>query len=130
MGGIPCLWNGKVVKDEEDQVVQGLYAAGEASCASVHGANRLGANSLLDLVVFGRACAHTIAEECKPGDDFTPVKPTDGEESIANIDRIRMADGEINTAALRTQMQKVMQNNAAVFRTAETLEDGCEMTQE
>jgi len=133
MGGVPTNWKGQVLtmdKEGKDKVVGGLYAAGETACASVHGANRLGANSLLDLVVFGRACAHTIAEECKPGDDFTPVKPTDGEESIANIDRIRMADGEINTAALRTQMQKVMQNNAAVFRTAETLEDGCEMTQE
>merc|ERR1712241_484150 len=133
MGGVPTNWKGQVLtmdNEGKDKVVGGLYAAGETACASVHGANRLGANSLLDLVVFGRACAHTIAEECKPGDDFTPVKPTDGEESIANIDRIRMADGEINTAALRTQMQKVMQNNAAVFRTAETLEDGCEMTQE
>ncbi|CBY08793.1 unnamed protein product [Oikopleura dioica] len=133
MGGVPTNWKGQVItmdNEGKDKVVGGLYAAGETACASVHGANRLGANSLLDLVVFGRACAHTISEECKPGDDFTPVKPTDGEESIANIDRIRMADGEINTAALRTQMQKVMQNNAAVFRTAETLEDGCEMTQE
>lgn len=133
MGGVPTNWKGQVItldKDGSDKIVGGLYAAGETACASVHGANRLGANSLLDLVVFGRACAHTIAEECKPGDDFTPVKPTDGEQSVANIDRVRMADGEINTAALRNQMQKTMQNNAAVFRTAETLEEGCELTEE
>merc|ERR1712037_562384 len=85
MGGVPTNWKGQVLtmdQEGKDKVVGGLYAAGETACASVHGANRLGASSLLDLVVFGRACAHTIAEECKPGDDFTPVKPTDGEESI------------------------------------------------
>lgn len=84
-----------------DKIVKGLYAAGETACASVHGANRLGANSLLDLVVFGRACAKTIEEECKPGDEFPEIAPNAGEESISNIDKVRMADGNINTATLR-----------------------------
>merc|ERR1711970_88558 len=133
MGGVPTNWKGQVItptKDDPHKVVKGLYAAGETACASVHGANRLGANSLLDLVVFGRACAKTIEEECRPGDDFAPLAPNAGEESIANIDKVRMADGDINTAALRTQLQKTMQNNAAVFRTGEVLEEGCEITQE
>jgi len=133
MGGIPTNWRGQVVtlnEDGSDKIVKGLYAAGETACASVHGANRLGANSLLDLVVFGRACAKTIEEECRPGDEFPGLKANAGEESIANIDKVRMADGEINTAALRTELQKTMQNNAAVFRTGEVLEEGCEITQE
>jgi len=133
MGGIPTNWKGQVIdlnEDGSDRVVKGLYAAGETACASVHGANRLGANSLLDLVVFGRACAKTIEEECNPGDEFPALAPNAGEESIANIDKVRMADGDINTAALRNQLQKTMQNNAAVFRTGEVLEEGCEITQE
>merc|ERR1712157_173524 len=86
MGGIPTNWKGQVLtmdNEGKDKVVGGLYAAGETACASVHGANRLGANSLLDLVVFGRACAHTIAEECKPGDEFPEIAPNAGEESIS-----------------------------------------------
>merc|ERR1711920_506003 len=93
MGGIPTNWKGQVVtlnEDGSDRVVKGLYAAGETACASVHGANRLGANSLLDLVVFGRACAKTIEEECRPGDEFPALAPNAGEESIANIDKVRM----------------------------------------
>jgi len=133
MGGVPTNWKGQVITLDEngnDKIVKGLYAAGETACASVHGANRLGANSLLDLVVFGRACAKTIEEECKPGDEFPEIAPNAGEESISNIDKVRMADGNINTATLRTQLQKTMQNNAAVFRTGEVLEEGCEITQE
>jgi succinate dehydrogenase (ubiquinone) flavoprotein subunit len=77
MGGIPTNYKGQVIQENngKDVVVKGLYAAGEAACASVHGANRLGANSLLDLVVFGRACANTIAEENKPGEIFTVLPP-------------------------------------------------------
>jgi succinate dehydrogenase (ubiquinone) flavoprotein subunit len=133
MGGVPTNWKGQVITLDEngnDKIVKGFYAAGETACASVHGANRLGANSLLDLVVFGRACAKTIEEECKPGDEFPEIAPNAGEESISNIDKVRMADGDINTATLRNQLQKTMQNNAAVFRTGEVLEEGCEITQE
>merc|ERR1712131_166392 len=95
MGGVPTNWKGQVITLDEngnDKIVKGLYAAGETACASVHGANRLGANSLLDLVVFGRACAKTIEEECKPGDEFPEIAPNAGEESISNIDKVRMAD--------------------------------------
>jgi len=133
MGGVPTNWRGQVLTQDKhgnDKIVGGLYAAGETACASVHGANRLGANSLLDLVVFGRACAKTIEEECKPGDDIPPLKPDSGHNSISNIDKVRMADGTINSATLRTELQRTMQNNAAVFRTGEVLEDGCEITQE
>lgn len=133
MGGVPTNWKGQVLTLDDkgnDKIVGGLYAAGETACASVHGANRLGANSLLDLVVFGRACAKTIEAECKPGDDISPMRPDSGHESIANIDKVRMADGNINTAALRAQLQKTMQNNAAVFRTGDVLQDGCDITHE
>merc|ERR1712135_278888 len=114
MGGVPTNWRGQVLTQDKhgnDKVVGGLYAAGETACASVHGANRLGANSLLDLVVFGRACAKTIEEECKPGDEFPEIAPNAGEESISNIDKVRMADGTINSATLRTELQRTMQNN-------------------
>lgn len=102
------------------------YAAGEAACASVHGANRLGANSLLDIVVFGRACAHTIADTCKPGDALMDLPAKAGEESVANLDAVRYADGHAGTAELRTEMQKTMQTNAAVFRTGDVLKEGCD----
>ncbi|XP_067007278.1 succinate dehydrogenase [ubiquinone] flavoprotein subunit, mitochondrial [Anabrus simplex] len=126
MGGIPTNYKGQVLTTSggEDKVVPGLYACGEAACSSVHGANRLGANSLLDLVVFGRACAKTIAEENKPGETFGPIKANAGEESVANLDWIRFAKGSIPTATLRLNMQKAMQTHAAVFRTAETLQEG------
>ena len=93
MGGVPTNWRGQVLTQDKhgnDKVVGGLYAAGETACASVHGANRLGANSLLDLVVFGRACAKTIEEECKPGDDIPPLKPDSGHNSISNIDKVSL----------------------------------------
>ncbi|KAJ1522246.1 hypothetical protein ONE63_002552 [Megalurothrips usitatus] len=126
MGGVPTNYKGQVIKnDGSDEIVKGLYAAGETGCSSVHGANRLGANSLLDLVVFGRACAHAIAEENKPGEAIGPLKANAGEESVANLDWVRYADGHTPTADLRLKMQKCMQTNAAVFRTAETLQEGC-----
>ncbi|GFX81707.1 succinate dehydrogenase flavoprotein subunit, mitochondrial [Trichonephila clavipes] len=130
MGGIPTNYRGQVItydSENGDVVVPGLYACGEAACASVHGANRLGANSLLDLVVFGRACAHTIAEENKPGDTVMDLTATDGEESVANLDKMRYADGSTNTAQLRLQMQKTMQTHAAVFRTGESLKEGVKL---
>ena len=93
MGGVPTNWRGQVItldQDGKDKIVGGLYAAGETACASVHGANRLGANSLLDLVVFGRACAKTIEEECKPGDEIPPLRDDSGHDSIANIDKVTL----------------------------------------
>lgn len=127
MGGTPTIWNGKVIetKDGEDVVIPGLYCAGENACV-VHGANRLGANSLLDLVIFGRACAHTITEEHKPGEKIPDISPTAGEKSIQNIDKLKHANGQRPTATVRLEMQKIMQTYAAVFRTAETLKEGCE----
>jgi len=129
MGGVPTNYKGQVIQEKngKDVVVKGLYAAGEAACASVHGANRLGANSLLDLVVFGRACANTIAAENKPGESFANLPSNAGEASIANLDRLRNANGSITTADLRLKMQKTMQNHAAVFREGDTLKKGCRL---
>uniref|UniRef100_A0A8C2R194 succinate dehydrogenase n=1 Tax=Capra hircus TaxID=9925 RepID=A0A8C2R194_CAPHI len=128
MGGIPTNYKGQVLKhvNGQDQVVPGLYACGEAACASVHGANRLGANSLLDLVVFGRACALSIAESCRPGDKVPSIKPNAGEESVMNLDKLRFANGSIRTSELRLNMQKSMQSHAAVFRVGSVLQEGCE----
>uniref|UniRef100_A0A671QKW4 succinate dehydrogenase n=1 Tax=Sinocyclocheilus anshuiensis TaxID=1608454 RepID=A0A671QKW4_9TELE len=128
MGGIPTNYKGQAITHEngEDMVVPGLYACGEAGCASVHGANRLGANSLLDLVVFGRACALTIAETNTPGEKLSPLKPNAGEASVANLDKIRFANGSTRTSEIRLNMQKTMQNHAAVFRTGDVLKEGCE----
>lgn len=127
MGGIPTNYKGQVITSDgqNDKVVPGLYAAGEAGCASVHGANRLGANSLLDLVVFGRACAHAIAAENKPGDTIGELSSSAGEASVANIDKLRFASGNTSTAEIRLNMQKTMQNHAAVFRTGDVLKEGC-----
>ena len=110
-----------------------MYAAGEAACASVHGANRLGANSLLDLVVFGRACALTIAEENKPSETIGKLSPVINHLfvlSVANLDKLRFADGSVTTAELRGKMQKTMQNHAAVFRTGDVLAEGCKKMSE
>ena len=118
MGGIPTKFTGEVltVEDGKDKVVPGLYAAGEAACVSVHGANRLGANSLLDIVVFGRACAKHITETLKPGEPHKPMKSDLGKESIDELDKIRNSAGALSTAQIRLTMQKVMQTDAAVFR--------------
>jgi succinate dehydrogenase (ubiquinone) flavoprotein subunit len=134
MGGIPTNHYGEVIKtvfDEktgaykEDVVVPGLFAAGEVASASVHGANRLGANSLLDIVVFGRACALRIAELCKPGEkapDFANAEA--GFQSIADLDQLRYSNGAVAAAEVRAEMQNVMQQHAAVYRTAESLAEG------
>ena len=128
MGGIPTKYTGQVINQDEngnDQLVKGLYAAGEAACVSVHGANRLGANSLLDIVVFGRACALHIAETNQPN---TPLKTNDsnlGVKSFEELNQLKEKKGTIGTAKIRQNMQKVMQNDAAVFRTQSTLEQGC-----
>jgi succinate dehydrogenase (ubiquinone) flavoprotein subunit len=119
MGGIPTRYTGEVITvdaEGKDKVVPGLYAAGEAACVSVHGANRLGANSLLDIVVFGRACANHIKETLKPGTPHKPMKDDLGKESIAELDKIRNSSGPLSTAKIRLDMQKTMQTEAAVFR--------------
>uniref|UniRef100_R4WJV3 Succinate dehydrogenase [ubiquinone] flavoprotein subunit, mitochondrial n=1 Tax=Riptortus pedestris TaxID=329032 RepID=R4WJV3_RIPPE len=126
MGGIPTNYKGQVLVNygSGDKIIPGLYSCGEASCSSVHGANRLGANSLLDLVVFGRACALTIAEENKPGESIPELKSDAGEASVANLDKLRNSDGNQLTADIRLKMQKAMQKDAAVFRTQDTLQEG------
>ncbi|ORX48201.1 succinate dehydrogenase flavo protein subunit 1 [Hesseltinella vesiculosa] len=128
MGGIPTRYTGEVItvdENGEDKVVPGLYAAGEAACVSVHGANRLGANSLLDIVVFGRAVAHHIAETLEPNTPLKPFAADAGAKTIERLDELRNADGDKSTAEIRLNMQKVMQSDAAVFRTQETLDEGC-----
>jgi succinate dehydrogenase / fumarate reductase flavoprotein subunit len=130
MGGIPANFNGQVVTkvgDDAEAVVEGLMAVGEAACVSVHGANRLGSNSLLDLVVFGRAAAHFCAETMEPGARHRPLPDDAGSDSIERIDRLRHADGSRSTADIRLEMQKIMQNHAAVFRTGEVLDEGVEL---
>merc|ERR1719487_1829744 len=127
MGGIPTNHLGEVLKpteDEPDAIVPSLFAAGEAASASVHGANRLGANSLLDLVVFGRACANRIAAIAKPGEKIPDITKDTGAESVAALDALRYARGAQPTADIRLKMQKIMQNNAAVYRTQESLAQG------
>mmetsp|Transcript_3305 Transcript_3305/g.4838 ORF Transcript_3305/g.4838 Transcript_3305/m.4838 type:complete len:348 (-) Transcript_3305:882-1925(-) len=134
MGGIPTNHHGEVVRTKfddkgdfvEDEIVPGLFAAGEVACASVHGANRLGANSLLDIVVFGRACAQRIADIAKPGEAMTELKADAGMDSLAELDKIRFAEGSTPTSEIRADMQNTMQEHAAVYRTAETLAEGKE----
>ncbi|KIJ94378.1 hypothetical protein K443DRAFT_110475 [Laccaria amethystina LaAM-08-1] len=129
MGGIPTKYTGEVLtvdKGGNDKIVPGLYAAGEAACVSVHGANRLGANSLLDIVVFGRACAHHIRDTLTPGKPHKAIPEEAGIESIEFLDKIRRSDGPEPTAKIRLDMQKAMQTDAAVFRTQKTLDEGVE----
>jgi succinate dehydrogenase / fumarate reductase flavoprotein subunit len=127
MGGIPCNVNGEVVTLEggnPDSVVPGLMAVGEAACVSVHGANRLGSNSLLDLVVFGRAAAHHCGRTVKPGTTHKPLPKDAGDLAVNRLDRFRNARGSRRTAEVRLDMQRVMQNHAAVFRTGASLAEG------
>jgi succinate dehydrogenase / fumarate reductase, flavoprotein subunit len=128
MGGIPTNLHCEVVtvKDGDPNVViPGLMAIGEAACVSVHGANRLGSNSLLDLVVFGRSAANRAAELVTPGESHKQM-PHAGEEAIARFDRLRHASGGTGTAQLRLNMQRTMQNDCAVFRTQKSLDEGCD----
>ena len=127
MGGIPTNYHGEVVQLKDgnpDAVVEGLYAIGEAACVSVHGANRLGSNSLLDLVVFGRAVANRCAETIKPGAPHKPLAGDACDKSLANLDKLRNAHGDTPTSQIRNNMQRAMQIDAAVFRTGETLSNG------
>jgi succinate dehydrogenase / fumarate reductase flavoprotein subunit len=130
MGGIPCNVHGEVVTrrgDDSSAVVPGLMAIGEAACVSVHGANRLGSNSLLDIVVFGRAAARRCASVVTRGATHRPLPKDAGEIAISRLDRYRHAEGPRPTAEVRLEMQRTMQNHAAVFRTGETLSEGCEL---
>jgi succinate dehydrogenase / fumarate reductase flavoprotein subunit len=130
MGGIPTNYHGEVVRIQDgdpDAVVPGLFAIGEAACVSVHGANRLGSNSLLDLIVFGRAVAHRCAEVIKPNMRHENLDAKIVDALVADFDRLRNADGNRSAAEIRDDMQQVMQNNAAVFRTGEILQEGCEL---
>jgi succinate dehydrogenase / fumarate reductase flavoprotein subunit len=127
MGGIPTNYHGEVLSgDAEDpeKTVPGLMAIGEAACVSVHGANRLGSNSLSDLVVFGRAAALRCAETIEANSPHADLPPRSGEAAVERLDRFRFADGANPTAELRLKMQKTMQTNCAVFRTGAVLEEG------
>jgi len=128
MGGVPTNFRTEVVNPapgDPHRVVPGLMAVGEAACVSVHGANRLGSNSLLDLVVFGRAAAIRAAETVYPGAPHRPMGADKGEKALARLDSMRNASGATRPVALRDSMQATMQNNAAVFRDGPTLEEGC-----
>jgi succinate dehydrogenase / fumarate reductase, flavoprotein subunit len=127
MGGIPCNYHGEVVhlKDgNPDAVVPGLYAVGEAACVSVHGANRLGSNSLIDLVVFGRATGLRIKETLKPGTPHNPLPKGSEEMALARLDHFRNAAGSTPTAKVRLEMQRTMQKHCAVFRDNALLSEG------
>jgi|TARA_R110002072_G_scaffold19100_6_gene71097 succinate dehydrogenase / fumarate reductase flavoprotein subunit len=133
MGGIPTNYHGEVVMPKDgdpDRVVPGLMAIGEAACVSVHGANRLGSNSLLDLVVFGRSAGKRCAEVLKAGATQKPLKADAGDFALARLDKARHAKGEIKTATQRLDMQKIMQNHAAVFRTGDLLQQGFDKLRE
>jgi succinate dehydrogenase / fumarate reductase flavoprotein subunit len=129
MGGVPTSIHGEVLtlKDGNPHTpVSGLMAIGEAACVSVHGANRLGSNSLLDLVVFGRSAARHCAEKIMPGARQKALKADASDPAVSRLERLRNAKGSRSTAEIRLEMQKIMQAHAAVFRTGETLEQGIE----
>jgi succinate dehydrogenase / fumarate reductase flavoprotein subunit len=130
MGGIPTNMWGEVVmrKDgDPDHVVPGLFAIGEAACVSVHGANRLGSNSLLDIIVFGRAVAHRCGDLITPGANHPELPSEKLDALVADFDGIRHASGARGTAEIRDDMQQTMQKNATVFRTGEILAEGCNL---
>jgi succinate dehydrogenase / fumarate reductase flavoprotein subunit len=127
MGGIPTNYHGEVVTKADgdpDRIVPGLMAVGEAACVSVHGANRLGSNSLTDLVVFGRAAALRAAATIEKGERHRDLPKDAGDYAIARLDRFRNASGGTPTADLRLRMQRTMQEHCAVFRTGDLLEKG------
>ncbi len=133
MGGIPTNYHGEVLSMKDNDpaaIVTGLMAIGECACVSVHGANRLGSNSLLDLVVFGRSAADRCAEVLTPGSKVKKSSESTADHILENFDKLRNAKGSINTADLRLEMQKVMQTYASVFRTTASLEKGSELIQQ
>ena len=130
MGGIPTNYHGEVLrptKNDPDAICPGLMSIGEAACVSVHGANRLGTNSLIDLVVFGRAAAQRAKDILKNYDLNKPIDNNSLEHGLERFDSLRYSDGKQTTADVRLNMQRIMQNNAAVFRTSEILTEGCEL---
>jgi succinate dehydrogenase / fumarate reductase flavoprotein subunit len=127
MGGIPTNYHGEVIDpsaDDPERICRGLMAIGEAACVSVHGANRLGCNSLLDIVVFGRAAALRAAELVTPGTAHKPLAASAGDAAVARLDKVRNAKGRLKSGEIRLAMQHTMQDDCAVFRTKETLEQG------
>ena len=127
MGGIPTNYHGEVLsptEDDQNRVAQGLMAIGEAACVSVHGANRLGTNSLLDIVVFGRASAKRAAETVTPGATLPAVNPASTDKALDRLDRMRHAKGDVRVGKLRLDMQRSMQQYAAVFRSGASLDEG------
>ncbi len=129
MGGIPTNYHGEVLsptKDNPNNVIQGLMAIGEAACVSVHGANRLGTNSLLDIIVFGRAAAKRAAETIEAGAEHAPIPKHATEKALARLDRMRNANGSSRTSDIRHEMQTAMQRHAAVFRSGASLTEGVE----
>ena len=128
MGGIPTNYHGEVLnptEKDQDRIVPGLMAIGEAACVSVHGANRLGSNSLIDLVVFGRAAALRAGETVKPNQPHAELNKNLGQDALDRLDHFRHAKGGTPTAELRLNMQRTMQENCAVFRTGDVLAEGC-----
>ena len=133
MGGVATNYHGEVLTKKngnDDHVVPGLMALGEAACVSVHGANRLGSNSLIDLVVFGRAAALRCADILQPGDKQPDLPKDSADLALSRLDKFRNAAGKTPTAQLRLKMQKVMQSNCAVFRTGEVLQEGHKLIHE
>ncbi|MCK5431468.1 MAG: succinate dehydrogenase flavoprotein subunit, partial [Gammaproteobacteria bacterium] len=127
MGGIPTNYRGQVVTLKEgdpDAIVDGLMAIGECACVSVHGANRLGSNSLLDLIVFGRAAANYASENIKPGTPHKELPDSTTDTLVKRFDRLRNSNGSNPTAEIRLEMQRIMQNHAAVFRTGDVMQEG------
>jgi succinate dehydrogenase / fumarate reductase flavoprotein subunit len=133
MGGVPTNYRGEALtktNGDPDKIVSGLMSIGEAACVSVHGANRLGSNSLIDLVVFGRAAAERCAELTTPGEKHAELPADSAEKPLGRLDKFRYARGRTPTAELRAKMQKVMQTNCAVFRTEKVLAEGHELIHE
>ena len=129
MGGIPTNWKGQVIvptKEDENNIMNGLWAAGEAASSSVHGANRLGANSLLDIVVFGKACAENISEVNKPGENIEECNTNDVNKHVDYYKNLLLKDGDVNVSDIRLEMQKIMQKHAGVFRNDKLLQEGVE----
>jgi succinate dehydrogenase / fumarate reductase flavoprotein subunit len=129
MGGVPTNLHGEAITKRDgdpDAVVPGLMAIGEAACVSVHGANRLGSNSLLDLIVFGRAAAHRATETLKPGEGHPDAPQAATDRAIDRLDRMRFAKGKTGAGTIRLAMQRTMQRHCAVFRTGALLEEGAQ----
>ncbi|MBK62922.1 MAG: succinate dehydrogenase flavoprotein subunit [Altererythrobacter sp.] len=130
MGGIPTNFHGEVLAGDPgdpEKIVPGLFAAGEAGCVSVHGANRLGSNSLIDLVVFGRAIGHRLRDTVKPGASQAELPSSSADMALGRLDHFRYADGGSPTAEVRAEMQKGMQKHAAVFRDSKLLAEGVDV---